>query len=191
MSGTPLSPERRAFLAEKGRTLYGKYCGTKGRGICCESFAQYHFERGEDDAVRDLLLFLRAQLDRLMADDPRGEFEMTRNLIARITTRGWVHRSARSEITRDTLLNHLTRMPLSFPAEQVAAALGEELLEGLRRLSADPPPMPDGWSRTTHVAGWAGGPPVGSAHADERDLRAAGLWAWHRYFADVASRSAT
>ena len=37
--GSGLAPERRAMLANKGRRLYGKYCGTRGRGICAESFA--------------------------------------------------------------------------------------------------------------------------------------------------------
>ena len=42
-----LSPEVRARLAQKGRILYGKFCGTGGRGICAESFALHHIWRGE------------------------------------------------------------------------------------------------------------------------------------------------
>ena len=60
-----VSPERRAFLAQKGRLLYGKYCGTHGRGICSESFAEYHIWRGELVVVRDFLAFLKIQIESL------------------------------------------------------------------------------------------------------------------------------
>jgi len=43
--GDDMGPERRASLADKGRRLYGKFCGTGGRGICAESFAVYHISR--------------------------------------------------------------------------------------------------------------------------------------------------
>jgi hypothetical protein len=55
-------PERRALLAIKGQRLYAKYCGTKGRGICAESFAEYHIWRGELVIARDLLVYLNAQI---------------------------------------------------------------------------------------------------------------------------------
>ena len=60
-----VSPERRAFLGQKGRLLYGKYCGTRGRGICSESFAEYHIWRGELVVVRDFLVFLKTQIESL------------------------------------------------------------------------------------------------------------------------------
>lgn len=53
-----VSAERRALLACKGQRLYDKYCGTKGRGICAESFAEYHIWRGEWVVARDFLVYL-------------------------------------------------------------------------------------------------------------------------------------
>ena len=38
-AGDELAPDRRAALADTGRRLYGKFCGTGGRGIRAESFA--------------------------------------------------------------------------------------------------------------------------------------------------------
>ncbi len=57
--------ERRQMLVQRGRTLYGKFCGTGGRGICAESFAEYHLWRGEYVVVRDLLEFLIQQTETL------------------------------------------------------------------------------------------------------------------------------
>ena len=61
MPDAPLSDDRRAMLADKGRRLFGKYCGLNGRGICAESFACYHIDRGERVVAEDLLAFLEAQ----------------------------------------------------------------------------------------------------------------------------------
>ena len=76
--------KRRAMLALKGRLLYGKYCGTKGRGICAESFALYHLGRGEAAVVDDLLTFLDAEVAALRQADPQGRLEMTEALVDRI-----------------------------------------------------------------------------------------------------------
>mgnify|MGYP006264703977 CR=1 FL=1 len=81
--------ERRVFLARKGQLLYGKYCGTKGRGICAESFAEYHVWRGELIVVRDLLVFLHQQRDLLeqeasVNDRSAAQLEITSQLIGRI-----------------------------------------------------------------------------------------------------------
>ncbi len=82
-------PERRAFLAIKGQRLYGKYCGTKGRGICAESFAEYHIWRGELIIVRDFLAYLNLQIACLHQTVPTPEIEaqlrMTAGLIGRIS----------------------------------------------------------------------------------------------------------
>lgn len=79
-----ISPERRASLAAKGRLLYGKYCGTDGRGICAESFAVFHIGRGEAAVAEDLLAFLEGRREQLEADDPDGRLAMTRGLIERV-----------------------------------------------------------------------------------------------------------
>ncbi len=79
-----LSPAERARLAHKGRLLYGKFCGTDGRGICAESFALYHIWRGEPEVARDLLDFLDARIEALTAEDPEGRLAMTRALADRI-----------------------------------------------------------------------------------------------------------
>ena len=76
--GSGLAPERRAMLAEKGRRLYGKYCGTRGRGVCAESFAVYHLGRGEAVAAADLLAYLETQAAAAGLD------AMTHALIARL-----------------------------------------------------------------------------------------------------------
>ena len=80
----PLDPARRASLAAKGRRLYGKFCGTGGRGICAESFACYHIGRGETVVAADLLAFLDGRADALAGADPGGELAMTRGLAARV-----------------------------------------------------------------------------------------------------------
>jgi hypothetical protein len=84
-----VSEERRAFLARKGQLLYGKYCGTKGHGICAESFAEYHVWRGELIIVRDLLAYLYTQRESLwQTTQPDREttdlLAMTDQLIERI-----------------------------------------------------------------------------------------------------------
>ena len=79
-----LSPAERGRLAHKGRLLYGKSCGTGGRGICAESFALYHLWRGEPVVARDLLAFLGGRIEALAADDPEGRLAMTRELADRI-----------------------------------------------------------------------------------------------------------
>ena len=82
-----MTPERRRMLAEKGRTLYGKFCGTGGRGICAESFACYHLERGEAEVVADLIAHLEARIARLTQSDPDARLPMTRGLLERLTRR--------------------------------------------------------------------------------------------------------
>jgi hypothetical protein len=82
-------PERREVLAEKGKRLYAKYCGTDGKGICAESFAEYHIWRGELAVARDLLEFLATQIDALrqeVSDSPDldEQLHMTERLIQRI-----------------------------------------------------------------------------------------------------------
>jgi hypothetical protein len=84
-----VSSERRALLAEKGQRLYGKYCGTKGRGICAESFAEYHIWRGELVVARDFLAFLNQQAERIRQISPctpelEQQSAMTERLIERI-----------------------------------------------------------------------------------------------------------
>jgi hypothetical protein len=79
-----LSEERRALLARKGRILYGKSCGTGGRGTCAGSFAQYQLRLGHVAVVRDLLEFLNGRLDALRADDPDGLLPKTESLAAEI-----------------------------------------------------------------------------------------------------------
>lgn len=84
-----VAPERRALLAVKGRRLYGKYCGTKGRGICAESFAEYHIWRGELVIARDLLVYLQTQVETLRRTTPctpeaQQQLVMTEKLIERI-----------------------------------------------------------------------------------------------------------
>jgi hypothetical protein len=79
-----LTPERRDSLARKGRLLYGKYCGTGGRGICAESFALYHIWRGEGEVARDLLDFLEGRLVALRHHDPEGRLAMTEELAGRL-----------------------------------------------------------------------------------------------------------
>ena len=83
----PLTPERRTMLGQKGRTLYGKYCGTGGRGICAESFAVYHLDKGEFAPVHDLLAFLKRQIEQLRHNDPDGRLAMTMGLAERICKR--------------------------------------------------------------------------------------------------------
>lgn len=80
-------PERRQFLASKGRTLYSKYCGTKGDGICAISFTEYHVWRGEYSVVRDFLVYLAAQLATLrQCDDVQTQHQITitETLVGRI-----------------------------------------------------------------------------------------------------------
>ena len=84
-----VAPDRRAHLARKGQVLYGKFCGTDGRGICAESFAEYHLWLGEIVIVRDFLEYLDnqrlilSQLD-LAEPDIRRRLEMTVDLIERV-----------------------------------------------------------------------------------------------------------
>ena len=79
-----MDDERRAKLAEKGRSLYGKFCGTGGRGICAESFAVYHLGRGETAVVVDLVKFLDEEVQRLCDADPESRHDATRGLALRI-----------------------------------------------------------------------------------------------------------
>src|SRR5437660_3619005 len=77
--------ERRMQLARRGQVLYGKFCGTKGHGICAESFAEYHAWRGELCVVRDLLNYLYGQADLLRRSEVDMErLAMTETLINRI-----------------------------------------------------------------------------------------------------------
>ena len=80
-----VSSERREQLARKGQALYGKYCGTKGRGICAESFVEYHMWRGEFAVARDFLEFQRTQLEVLrQSPDEGNQLPITEQLISRI-----------------------------------------------------------------------------------------------------------
>jgi hypothetical protein len=81
---TELSPERRALLARKGQVLYGKSCGTPGRGACALSFALHQLRLGHLDVVRDLLQFLESQLGMLRVHDPDLLMPMTEALVTRI-----------------------------------------------------------------------------------------------------------
>ena len=79
-----ISPEQCARLAEKGRLLYGKFCGTDGRGICAESFALFHIWRGESEIARDLLAFLEEKCASLREHDPEGRLALTEELTERV-----------------------------------------------------------------------------------------------------------
>ncbi|HZW35235.1 MAG TPA: hypothetical protein VFF52_31220 [Isosphaeraceae bacterium] len=79
-----VSAEQRARLALKGRILYGKFCGTQGKGTCAESFALYHIRRGEDEIARDLLTYLQAEIASLRVEDPEGRLAITEGLAGRI-----------------------------------------------------------------------------------------------------------
>jgi hypothetical protein len=79
-----LSPEERARLARKGEILYGKSCGTSGRGTCAESFAVHQLRLGHIEVARDLLQFLDERIAVLRSDDPDGLLPMTEVLAARI-----------------------------------------------------------------------------------------------------------
>jgi hypothetical protein len=76
----PVDAERRAFLAQKGKILYAKYCGTQGHGICSESFAEYHIWRGEYVVAQDFLVYLESQLTELREraiSSSRTAFQLT------------------------------------------------------------------------------------------------------------------
>ena len=81
---TELTTERRSLLARKGQILYGKYCGTRGRGICAENFALHQLRFGHVEVVRDLLQFLDARLAALRDHDPDGLLSMTEMLAGRV-----------------------------------------------------------------------------------------------------------
>jgi hypothetical protein len=76
--------ERRARLIVKGHILYGKYCGTGGRGICAENFALHHIRLGEPTVARDLLVYLAGRIEALRVADPDGRLAMTEALADRI-----------------------------------------------------------------------------------------------------------
>jgi hypothetical protein len=84
-SSGEISSERRETLAAKGRKLYGKFCGTGGRGICAESFAVYHIGRGECLVAEDLITYLQAVVLELELSDPHNRLAATRGLIERIS----------------------------------------------------------------------------------------------------------
>jgi len=76
----PVDEVRRAFLAQKGKILYAKYCGTQGHGICSESFAEYHIWRGEYVIARDFVVYLESQLIDLREQaqfDLQAAFQLT------------------------------------------------------------------------------------------------------------------
>jgi hypothetical protein len=79
-----ISAEDRARLARKGEILYGKFCGTGGRGICAEFFALHQTKLGNIEVVRDLLRFLDARIDALRARDDDDRLAITEALAARI-----------------------------------------------------------------------------------------------------------
>ena len=76
-----ITPERRAYLSEKGKRLYEKYCGLDGKGICSEAFAEYHLECGEVVVVEDFLTYLQSIVEQI--DEPE-RLEITQRLINRI-----------------------------------------------------------------------------------------------------------
>lgn len=79
-----LTPERRAMLAHKAQRLYGKFCGTGGRGICAESFAVYHIGRGEAVVAEDLVAYLDEVVMELEQHDPHHRLAATRGLASRV-----------------------------------------------------------------------------------------------------------
>ena len=85
----PVDEQRRTFLAQKGKILYTKYCGTQGHGICSESFAEYHIWRGEYVVARDFLVYLESELISLREEaqaDSQAAFQLiiTQGLVERI-----------------------------------------------------------------------------------------------------------
>ena len=82
--GGEVDPARRVSLAAKGRRLYGKFCGTGGRGICAESFAVYHIGRGEPSIAEDLADYLSLEVTRLEAAAPHARLASARGLLDRI-----------------------------------------------------------------------------------------------------------
>jgi hypothetical protein len=79
-----LTAGRRALLAQKGKILYAKSCGTNGRSDCAEGFAIHQMRLGNTEVVADFLGFLERRLGQLERDDPEGLRAMTEGLIARI-----------------------------------------------------------------------------------------------------------
>ena len=79
-----VSQPRRERLADKGRRLYRKSCGTSGKKTCAEGFTVYHIRRGEVEIAQDLLVFLETEADVLRRDDPAGRLAWTEELITRI-----------------------------------------------------------------------------------------------------------
>jgi hypothetical protein len=79
-----LSSRRRFLLARKGQTLYQKSCGTRGRGLCVESFAYHQLRQGHMAVVHDLLEFLDNQIEALRAYDPDARLVVTEELASRI-----------------------------------------------------------------------------------------------------------
>ena len=79
-----VSQARRERLADKGRRLYRKSCGTSGKKTCAEGFTVYHIRRGEAEIARDLLVFLETEAELLHRDDPAGRLAWTEELITRI-----------------------------------------------------------------------------------------------------------
>ena len=82
--GDKLTAHRQAMLADKGRRLYGKFCGTGGRGICAESFAVFHIGRCEVAVADDLVAYLDGVIAELEMADPHGRLAATRGLVARV-----------------------------------------------------------------------------------------------------------
>lgn len=76
-----LTEERRAKMAQKGKRLYGKYCGLQGKSDCADSFADYHALRGEYEVVTDFLDYLR---DVITTETDPEKVDMTEQLIARV-----------------------------------------------------------------------------------------------------------
>lgn len=77
--------ERREKMALKGRRLYEKYCGLDGKGICAESFAEYHISLGELVIARDFLVYLHERLETLRSQNaPANLITMIERLIRQI-----------------------------------------------------------------------------------------------------------
>lgn len=83
-SDVELCLRRREFLSLKGRLLYGKYCGTRGEGICAENFALHHLRLGETEVVVEFLGYLESRLAELRLADPHGRRAMTERLVDRV-----------------------------------------------------------------------------------------------------------
>ncbi len=133
-----LSPEARARLALKGRILYGKFCGTDGKGICAESFAIYHIWRGESEVARDLLAFLETEVVAFRDHDPDGRLPLAVELAARIRR----HLEAEGDDPPDPSLR-ASILKAKKRTEDDADRPGAIEASRTRPAGESPPPQPD------------------------------------------------